>query len=197
MAKIPRVPVENQITTLSVVKISIKFLPCKYLMIIRLKPRLIPHKGSCVFMKKRVWDYDVRTPAQKNESRRESCQESCIGSDPRLLARLLARLFGAKSLGKSLIESLAKSLRSDPMQDAQRDSLRDSCFTRALKMTRNVRKSDLKNVRMDVCMYVKTSENSYFCISGITWLIELTLGVHLKQMWPYLWYHFCWNSCMD
>ena len=29
MAKIPRVPVENQITTLSVVKIAIKFSPCK------------------------------------------------------------------------------------------------------------------------------------------------------------------------
>ena len=28
MAKIPRVPVENQITTLSVVKIAIKFSPC-------------------------------------------------------------------------------------------------------------------------------------------------------------------------
>ena len=29
MAKNPRVPVENQITTLSVVKIAIKFSPCK------------------------------------------------------------------------------------------------------------------------------------------------------------------------
>ena len=29
MAKIPRVPVENQITTLSVVKIAIKFSPCR------------------------------------------------------------------------------------------------------------------------------------------------------------------------
>ena len=29
VAKIPRVPVENQITTLSVVKIAIKFTPCK------------------------------------------------------------------------------------------------------------------------------------------------------------------------
>ena len=28
VAKIPRVPVENQITTLSVVKIAIKFSPC-------------------------------------------------------------------------------------------------------------------------------------------------------------------------
>ena len=28
MAKIPRVPVENQITTLSMVKIAIKFYPC-------------------------------------------------------------------------------------------------------------------------------------------------------------------------
>ena len=29
VAKIPRVPVENQITTLSMVKIAIKFSPCK------------------------------------------------------------------------------------------------------------------------------------------------------------------------
>ena len=29
VAKIPRVPVENQITTLSVVKIAIKFSPCR------------------------------------------------------------------------------------------------------------------------------------------------------------------------
>ena len=29
VAKIPRVPVENQITTLSVVKIAIKFCPCR------------------------------------------------------------------------------------------------------------------------------------------------------------------------
>ena len=28
MAKIPRVPVENEVTTLSVVKIAIKFSPC-------------------------------------------------------------------------------------------------------------------------------------------------------------------------
>ena len=35
----------------------------------------------------------------------------------------------------------------------------------------------------DVCVSVciKTLENSGFCISGITWLIELKLGVHLKQ----------------
>ena len=31
VAKIPRVPVENQITTLGVVKIAIKFSPCGYL----------------------------------------------------------------------------------------------------------------------------------------------------------------------
>ena len=31
VAKIPRVPVENQITTLSVVKIAIKFSPCAML----------------------------------------------------------------------------------------------------------------------------------------------------------------------
>ena len=31
LAKIPRVPVENQITTLNVVKIAIKFSPCMYL----------------------------------------------------------------------------------------------------------------------------------------------------------------------
>ena len=30
VAKIPRVPVENQITTLSVVKIAMKFSPCMY-----------------------------------------------------------------------------------------------------------------------------------------------------------------------
>ena len=29
VAKIPRVPVENQITSLTVVKITIKFFPCK------------------------------------------------------------------------------------------------------------------------------------------------------------------------
>ena len=30
VAKIPRVPVENQITTLSVVKIAVKFSPCNF-----------------------------------------------------------------------------------------------------------------------------------------------------------------------
>ena len=33
VAKIPRVPVENQITTLSVVKIAIEFSPCTWLML--------------------------------------------------------------------------------------------------------------------------------------------------------------------
>ena len=32
------------------------------------------------------------------------------------------------------------------------------------------------------CVYVKTSENSSLCISGITRPIELKFGVHLKQM---------------
>ena len=34
VAKIPRVPVENQITTLSVVKIAIEFSPCIYVVFI-------------------------------------------------------------------------------------------------------------------------------------------------------------------
>ena len=45
-----------------------------------------------------------------------------------------------------------------------------------------------KNVRMDVCMCVwgETSESLSFCISGITWSIELKFSLYLKQTRPFL-----------
>ena len=48
-------------------------------------------------------------------------------------------------------------------------------------------------LRMHVCVcHVKTSENSSFCISGITRPIELKFGVSLKQMQRLLSYQFRW-----
>ena len=55
MAKIPRVPVENQITTLSVVKIAIKFSPCTMsqtmaTVILNFRENL-EFKNNCTYMK--------------------------------------------------------------------------------------------------------------------------------------------------
>ena len=64
-----------------------------------------------------------------------------------------------------------------------------------LKMMWNVQKSGSEKMSRCVCVRVciKTWENSSFCISGILRPIELKFGVHSKQMWPFLWYHFRLN----
>ena len=58
----------------------------------------------------------------------------------------------------------------------------------------HVQKSDLEKmpcVYLYVYIYVKTSENSSFCTSGIIRPIGLKFGVHhLKQTRPFFLYHF-------
>ena len=56
MAKIPRVPVENQITTLSVVKIAIKFSPC----ILSIYYTFGICKKKNRFFEARTWDYILK-----------------------------------------------------------------------------------------------------------------------------------------
>ena len=41
-----------------------------------------------------------------------------------------------------------------------------------------------------VCVCIKASEYSIFCISGITQMIKMKIGVCLNQTRPFLWYHF-------